>query len=84
MISMHELQSQYRWRGDIAKDEAEVGEEGGGEGDGVDTEFPAEGLHDGLVLGGGGEERLAEELVAEAGAEEFYGGVVGVDFWGGG
>jgi hypothetical protein len=88
VVCVHELQPKLGRREWVGEDGSVMGEEGRGEGDGVDAEFPAFWVagHDGVSgrpagAGGRGEEGVAEELVAEAGAEYFYGWVVGVEFW---
>ena len=83
MVCVDELETEIRRGRRVGGHAAEVGEEGGGESDGVDADFPASGVGADDGVGGRGEEGVADELVAEAGAEDFEVGAGGVCFfWG--
>jgi hypothetical protein len=77
---MYELQAQFCGILGVGGHGSEMLKEGRGEGNGMHAEFPAGRVFADDVVAWGREEDVAEELVAETGAEEFDVGVGGVNF----
>lgn len=81
MIGVDELQSHLFLVAGMRGDRPEVGEEREGESYGMDAKFPAFGIFTDDWVGRRREEGVREELVTEAGAEDFDLGVMCVCFY---